>query len=436
MTSYRLFDGASGRPGVGSGVLTPPSTAVAYSGNMIVATMFSVTKMGCFLEGYWWWVTSDASTTPKKCATWTFDPTGSPRSVVPGSIVTSGTLSVGMNYIPLPTPVPLAIGTPYLAAIGVNGPFYDTISKFNSGDTYSGGITNGPLRMYSGNTGSYSLASTGGLSNNLFTTGGNDPAVTFANTQDTTGDGGTLFWLDVQVSDSNPAGYSGSYRYMPNNLYKEYNSGLDDNTPYSLALGFSLAVPCALNKIWFFSPPNATGGTLPTRASIWQVLGANSGTRVADQQPASWSGAALSGWVSCSPAGVILPPGTYKATCYNKNGAGAAWSYKRLGWFADEAGFRRIHSGANSWGPLSVPDAAGSPLAYHWDGVPGHTPPYSDGTTLTGQSTFSYGDGSTTGDPYPYLYVSQADANGQFYGVDVEVTPIAVKGMMLGSVII
>ena len=68
------------------------------------------------------------------------------HSLIPAATVTSGPLTAGQwNYVPLDTPVPLAIGGCYNACTGLNGSFPVTNSQFGAGDPYGGGITNGPL---------------------------------------------------------------------------------------------------------------------------------------------------------------------------------------------------------------------------------------------------------------------------------------------------
>ena len=56
--------------------------------------------------------------------------------------------------MPLPAPVPLAIGATYVAATGFSGSFPDTSNQFGSGDPYGGGIVSGPLTAYSDASGS------------------------------------------------------------------------------------------------------------------------------------------------------------------------------------------------------------------------------------------------------------------------------------------
>ena len=145
MTTYRLWPSTSG-----------PASAISYGGNFISGMAFCVTSEAWF-TGYWWWVCGSGgqSTGPTKCALWQVPYFDNENPVlVPGSVVTSGTLTGGQwNYIPLPTPLPLSLGgspgmTPpinggdtayglatYVAAIGCNGPFPDTNGYWGTGQT-------------------------------------------------------------------------------------------------------------------------------------------------------------------------------------------------------------------------------------------------------------------------------------------------------------
>lgn len=421
MTSYRGMDGVSGRPGVGSTGTQPPTSPVSFTGNFISGVDFTVTQGGCWFEGYWFYVAPGAPTTPQKFALWTYTNTPATNSVViPGSVVTSGTLTNGWNFVAI-TPIPLAIGTPYMAATGVNGKFSDTASQFNSGDPYAAGIVNGPLHIYSDKTGSF--PSPADTPNETFSVSGTDPSIVIPLTDDSGGTGGSNFWIDVQVTDTAPA--NSSFRLQPNSVFEDAQGGHDDNEPYNLATEFDVTAACVVNKIWFLSPAGADGG-LPTETAIWSIQGPNAGTKVFETSAPSWSGSAGTGWISINVSGVVLQPGSYKVACYNKNGAtGTYWNYKRIGFWAPVSGFRQLATADVVCGPITFPIASDASMAYHYNGSAGAgNPPNSDGTTLHGQGTFAVGDGTTTA-VYPYLYVQDGTADGQFYGVDVEVTPAA-----------
>ena len=151
MATYRLMDGSSGRPGNG------PSAATSYQGDYLAGTVFQVTAGNFWFEGFWWWVcNSGQQTGPQSFGLWQVDNTSAGLLIV-GTTVTSGTLTAGAwNYIPLSTPIPLSPGIPYVAGTGYisTSGFPKTDSQFGSGDTYSAGITNGPLTAYSSTSGS------------------------------------------------------------------------------------------------------------------------------------------------------------------------------------------------------------------------------------------------------------------------------------------
>ena len=102
MTTWRLMDGASGRPGVGSSGTQPPSAGTSYTGDYLAGLVFNVSAGSLWFEGYWWWVPSTVSQTgAQKFALWQEVSGGGGGSgmLVPGSVVTSGTLTAGQwNY--------------------------------------------------------------------------------------------------------------------------------------------------------------------------------------------------------------------------------------------------------------------------------------------------------------------------------------------------
>src|SRR5271156_382259 len=148
------MDGLSGRPGVGSSGPRPPSAGLSYSGDYLAGIVFNVTEGGLWFEGYYWWVPSTVSQTgAQKFALWqeTSPGGGGSGELVPGSVVTSGTLTAGQwNYVALTTPLLLTANIPYVAATGFvcTTGFPDTQNQFGSSDPYASGITNGPLTAY------------------------------------------------------------------------------------------------------------------------------------------------------------------------------------------------------------------------------------------------------------------------------------------------
>jgi len=396
MTTYRLMDGVSGRPGVGSSGTQPPGLQ-SYSGPWLAGTLFSVTQGGMWLQGYWWWCPVGGDTTAQKFCLWQRNGP-STQVLVPSSTVTSGTLTAGaMNYTALATPIPLAIGTLYVAATGytaANG-IPNSTFQYASGDPYAGGITNGPLTAWSdsgnGGTNGYPAPSTNwGLSQGVFSTSlGSDPTAAMPNGSSNSSN----FWVDVQVSDTAPAGYTGSTRIWPNK-FDAPGTGVDAAFNYILATEFSLSQACTLNNIWFYSPP--TVSQLPTQCAIWQVSTQAMVPGTLKTSP-GWSGAAGSGWVSASYSGVTLPPGDYKTSVWNGAATPSGFNEYSPLYFTTGFGVNNIVTG-----PITVPNV----------------------TNATNAEQCTYEDNTTTF-VYPDLYVSSG-IPGQCYWVDVEVTPAAL----------
>lgn len=428
MTTYRLWPSANG-----------PASANTYTGNFISGVAFTLKQGGCWFEGYWWWVASNGGTSAVKCALWSATASGA-GTVVPGSAVTSGTLTASAwNYIPLAAPVQLATGydpatsshgSAYIAAVGVNGNFPDTTSQFNSGDTYAAGITNGPLFAYSGSTGSKPPPYLNGQG--LFTTAGTDPAVTMPNQTDSGGDGGSNFWVDVQVSDTAPAGYSGSYRLWPNKYDASPVIVGDSAAKYDIDVEVILSRPCALNAVWFYSQAGAAN--LPTAASVWSVA---SGTQAAVNSSPAWKlpggGAASAGggWMYCAFTGVTLAAGHYRAGVYNSSGSAGSWSATD-----NSTDYWNAGAGGNGItnGPLSAPKLSSASSGWEYNAADsGASPPYSNGTATPAQGVF--GLLPSGGDTYPQLYATGGSGQSQNYWTDIEVTPLA-SGLLMASGII
>jgi hypothetical protein len=380
MTTYRLMDGLSGRPGNG------PSSANAYSGNYLAGITWEVTASGKWLAGYWWWVCNTGQQTgAQKFALWqvTSSTTG---ILIPNSTVTSGTLTAGAwNYTPLATPVPLSVGVGYMAVTGFvsTGGVPYLANQFTTGDPYVNGITNGPLFAW-GNPAYKSIAQ--GADSTVF---GSDPAAAMPDNDSSSAN----FWVDIQVTDVAPAGTS--YRLWPNQPYAD--NWQNDGPPqdhWTLGTEFKLSQSCTLNNIWFYSQSGVT--QLPTECAIYNVATQLKVAGTVSSSP-SWSGAAGSGWVSCAYAGVTLPAGDYKVTVYNGGSVASAWSATTFPYWASTG------PGASgiTTGPLSAPNVATA--------------------TAPGQSTY------TVGDAWPDTY--SGSANGATYWVDVEVTPVTAPNV-------
>lgn len=418
MATYRLFPSTNG-----------PASAVNYSGNFLAGVVFSVSGGGNWFEGYWWWVAaSGQSTSPVKCALWSVLNANN-GVLVPSSVVTSGNLTAGWNYIPLSQPIQLAPGldtnypengSAYIAAIGVNGSFPDT------NNFWSTSVSNGPLYAYPGGGGQ--AGGPYGLPQGVFTTAGSDPSLTMPNGASNTDN----FWVDVQISNTAPVGYAGSYRLWPNKWDTNRTTGSDSAVDYLIAMEIIVSQTIKLNKIWYYSPSGTA--QLATWAGVWSIVGADSGTLVAVNTNPSWSGIAASGWIS-TPITGTLPPGRYKVSIYNDAASPDTWSAKDAG-----SAYFDLGAGANgiTWGPLTAPQLSQSSAAYEYGGPVGATPPYSQGGVSHGQPTFSQPGTGITMPTYPYLWAPvNADTDPgnnihtQNYWVDLEATPVSNSGLLI-----
>jgi len=387
------MDGVSGRPGTGSSVTPPPASSVSYSNPITLSTAFQVTQGAVYLQGFWYYLAdSGQPTSPQSFALWQVSGNGSLSPLgglfVPGSQVTSGTLSLGWNYVPYATPLALTPNAPYRAQTGVTGNFLDTGNQFGSGNPYSAGIANGPLSAYSDSSGSAPfpawVGGAGAGSQCGYSTASADPTATYAGV----GNSSFLSWLDVQVTDVPPAG--ASYRIWPNCPYASPLRN-DDSNGYTIATEFTLSESCHLNAIWWFSPPGAAD--LPTRCLIWNA-GSQTAVAGTDNTSPSWSGAAGAGWIQVPYDGsIILPAGDYKTSVF----------HPALGnhWFADQPDYWHATGGAGlpgangiTQGPLSAP---------------------ADGASTTGQSSYHI----TT-----FAYPATGDGGANDW-TDVEVTPVS-----------
>jgi hypothetical protein len=426
MATYRMFPSTNG-----------PSTPASYSGNFICAVVFNC-QNSTFMDGYWFWCcNSGQGTAPVKCALWsmTGGATGAASFVytlVPGSVVTSATLVPGTwNYIPFPTPIQLAVGIPYAAAIGFTsvGGFPDTNNQFNSGGTYYNGILHAPLNCFGG------VGSTNGIPNNMgqgwFSTSGSDPSITAPPYTEQ----GDNFWVDVQLDDSLPVGWTGSYRLWPTltGVQADWLTQVDNAVDYVLATEVHITAASTVNNIWYYSMPGSA--QLATSIDIWSIsTGGITGTTVYHNASPSWSGAAGTGWVKAPVASLNLPVGSYKVSVYNGATTPDAWSAKRLNYWG---GTGVVAPSGVTFGPLYAPNSSNGATSYSY-GVPtaGQA-----GTTVTepGQSTFSQSTlaPGPAGNVYPNQYVGTNSPGGniyQNYWVDIEVTPLPSTANISGSI--
>lgn len=423
MTTYRLFPSVNG-----------PASPVSYSGNFISGVVFAVSGDGCWFNGYWWWVAnSGQSTSPVKCALWSA--TSSVSGVlVANSVVTSGTLTAGAwNYIPLPQPLQLAAsldpssaasGSAYIAAVGCNGNFPDT------GSYWSSGITNGPLTAYQGATVTNNPYN---LCQGVFSTGGPDPATTMPNGQSGTDN----FWVDVQVSDTAPAGYSGSYRLWPNKADTNNAVGSDAALNYTIGTEIRLTQACTLNNLWYYSQSGAV--SLATRCDVWNI---STGLSAASITAPSWltasgsAGSAGAGWLKAAFAGgTTLPAGSYRVTVYNSSGTSGSWASKDASTnYWGQGGSGGIGSSGLTWGPLHAPSQPDASSGFTYNaGNSGAAPPYSSGTAINAQPPFGQTPGGTEIFPQLYAPVGAGTNQSQNYWVDLEVTPLFTAGLATAS---
>jgi Domain of unknown function (DUF4082) len=350
VTTYRLMDGASGRPGTGSSGTQPPSSSTSYSGNYLAGLGFYVTSF-TWLQGFWWYVADSSQThaSGQKFCLWQAHDGTDEGALIAGTTVTAGALSTGWNYIPYATPVALAPNIAYHAQTGLTNNFPATKNQFGTGDPYSAGIANGPLNAYSSGSGSakdpwsnaqmpYSVATA-------------DPTAAFASINDADDN----LWLDVQVTDTAPSG--ATYRAWPNMPYPSGASA--QSVSYTLGMEFSLTEACTLEKIWHYSPPSAT--LLPSRCGIWDVTSQTEVSGTDNSSPA-WllpgggAASAGTGWVYCdySTVGVTLNASqNYKVSTFANAGSSVWFAALANYWTASGEGL-----GGFSNGPLSIPDSA------------------------------------------------------------------------------
>jgi hypothetical protein len=367
VSTYRLWPSTNG-----------PSGATSFSGPFGTGTSFEITGgQYLYLAGYYWWVcpAGGQSTAAQKFALW--QTYGSQAgTLVSGGTVTSGTLSSGWNYVPLSTPVPLTPGVTYHGSTAFSNAFPLTAGQFASGGTYAAGITQGPLFAYSDSTGSapdpWSNYQCG------YQTSSSDPTTAYAGQ----GDSGYTGWLDVQITTAAPSG--ATYRLYPS--YPRTPAVINTQTSnYTLGLEFALTAPATLNRIWHYSASGAA--VLPSRCGIWSVA-TQTEVSGSDNGSPSWSGAAGSGYVSCTySSGPVLPAGSYKVSTYSTGGS--EWFSAQTGyWSGTGAGSSGLANGI-----LSASNEAGS---------------------SPGQSSYATGSWA-----YP-----STDGSGETYWLDVEVTPV------------
>jgi hypothetical protein len=409
VATYRLLDGQSGRPGTGSTVAQPPAAGISVSGPFIFGLNFRTTPM-TWLQGYWWWVANSGQDVgPVKCALWQNNGNSNSPQFIPGSLVTSGTLTAGQwNWIPLPSPLALAPGGPFTAAAGAN--FSTGISRtsslFGSSDPYGSGGTNGinsgPLHAYV-----YDDAATWGTIQMGYSTAGSDPS---ANFPDSDPGSGNLYWLDVQVTDQPPA--NTTYRAFPN-LPGVWDGKVGQNTS-SISTQYVISEQVTLRKMWHYSPPGSV--LLPTECGVWaestQTLVA--GTHLTSPAWLNASGASASpgdGWLSVtygSPP--TLAAGHYRPATFCVASSTQTWFCNSAGYFSSTPSMN-FGVGGLTAGPLFLPDLSQA--------------------TAPGQAVYSNAG--------TFSYPNQWDSSqsGEVHWIDIEVaTPVTQSsGLLIAGII-
>lgn len=419
MTTWSIFPSTNG-----------PNTATAFAGSYVAGMMFEVTTPGLWFYGFrWWCCNSGQDTSSKKCALWNpLSSTGGDGALIPNSTAFTGTLTPGSwNQALLPAPIPIALGTPYLAAIAQNGSFPFTTGQFGSGQPFASGIVNGPLIAYSDSTHAATVnASPYTLPQCSFTTAVNDPTLAMPSV----GNSSFNSWVDVLISDQAPAGFTGPYELFPNKFNTSPTTGLDTNQPFNLATEFDLAQRCLIGNLKWWSITGAA--SLPTSVGIWDIA---SQQLVASNTSPTWlnaltgaAGVAGGGKVKTVMPATVLPPGKYRVSVFNANGGAASWSPREFGYFLTGAGSAGI-----TWGPVTSPAQGAAQPAYVFQQNGASTPPFTsppgpqqlpqNGTFAHDSFIFPYlgvVDGITVGAP--------AGAIAENFWIDLELTPLPPSG--------
>jgi hypothetical protein len=174
--------------------------------------------------------------------------------------------------------------------------------------------------------------------------------------------------------------------------------GTSSTADQVLGVLFGVTAPATLNAVAFYSPAGAAG--LPAAAAVYTQTGQ---APVAVDNAPSWSGAAGSGWVTCSMAGygVTLTPGAglYCAAAWSGGSLSGVWDEYSVDWWETGSG---PGSGGIVNGILHAPDSAGGNI----------------GLLLNGAGAIAYPSNSFE------------DTN---FWIDVLVTPLAAGGGQPGD---
>lgn len=380
------------------------------------------------------WCAPTGQNTTVNCALWS-QTSGTAGVVIPGTIIPSTTLTPGQwNFIPITTPVQLAIGDCLIAAVGWNSTTGNGFPDTNTFWPTSQGsmISNGPLLAWGG---AGTLYMNGGTGNNFATAQGcfSSTSSVASTTMPAQASGTDNFWVDVSVSNTAPANYAGTYRLWPNMQGVDAGTAGDNAVDYVIATEIHLTQRCTVNNIWAVSVSGAAN--LPTQCDVWSSQGL-SGSNVSSFTP-TWLtptggvGVAGGGWLKAAVPSLVLQPGTYKFSVYNANGTVGSWGAKRLGYWGWGAAVPVQSGPAASTGAPGIAGITSGPLYAPPSTLAGTAFSYSPASgnpTEPGQSIFA----SVGTDVFPNLYVGvnsvpQTSGTGalfQNYWIDVEVTPV------------
>ena len=263
MTTYRLMDGASGRPGVGSSGTQPPSAGTSYSGDYEAGLAFQVTSGGLWFGGYYWWVPATGGQTgAQKFALWQL--TGGAA----GTLVRRRNRHLGHadgRAVELrPARHPPAADPRRGLLRGDRVRVHDRVPGHQE-----------PVRQHRPVRGRHHQRPADGLqqphrlgrsagdwlAQSPYSTATADPATQLP----ATNDDDDLLWLDVQVGTTAPSG--ATYRAFPNMPYPVGETA--QSGAYTLGMEFSLSQACTLEGIWHYSAPSSA--VLPSRCGIWNA---------------------------------------------------------------------------------------------------------------------------------------------------------------------
>lgn len=179
--------------GVNGNGATGPAASNAFTGNIVLGTLFKVTAAGYQLTGYGLWRCDTAQSATASFALWQATGAGTGTLVASSAVSISGMTAGAWNYVPLSPPLNLASGTAYKAQCGIVNNFPFQSGMFNAG-VYKNGIINGALTCFSDAAGTLPDAFSDGQC--TFATTSSDPSALYV----TSVNNGFNGWLDVQVA--------------------------------------------------------------------------------------------------------------------------------------------------------------------------------------------------------------------------------------------